>query len=448
MCIALVVSVSWSCSDQPEDDGLRAICDELVRQIPVDSPRAIDLLLVVDNSPSMAREAGSMARNLAEFVTVLENIDGGMPDMHIGVISADMGVGPYDVPGCTETGDGGAFLGASDPNCSGPSDGYIVDVADVGGTRLRNYQGSLAETLTCIAPLDADGCEFAQPLDAMRRALDLSNPENAGFLREHALLLVVIISDQDDCSVRDTALFDPLDPLLGPADRFRCFEAGVECSPDQPRTPGLHTGCESREDSTVMRPVQDYVDFAKLLKADPGLVVVSVVSGGADLVEVVTDGMGDLQLAGACDSEWGDAIPDVRLQQFAEQFPQRNYYTSMCEQYLSEALTPVAESLLILRGPVCLEGDIDLDPATDGLQTECSVVQVSPGESGDPVETSLSACSSATPEPGELPCWQIIANPATCTNTFTGATLEVQRNEPASLSNTYLEVTCGIGCSD
>ena len=50
------------------------------------------------------------------------------------------------------------------------------------------------------------GCGFQQPLEATYLALHGDVPENAGFLRDDALLVVVYIVDKDDCSVPDTDL--------------------------------------------------------------------------------------------------------------------------------------------------------------------------------------------------------------------------------------------------
>ena len=72
-----------------------------------------------------------------------------------------------------------------------------------------------------------------QHLEGMRRALDGTNAENNGFLRDSAHLAVIFIADEDDCSATSGALFDPTqdsvtDPL-GPRTSVRCAEFGYEC---------------------------------------------------------------------------------------------------------------------------------------------------------------------------------------------------------------------------
>ena len=61
----------------------------------------IDLLLVIDNSPSMAEEQVSLARNSERFGYVLESLESysGCPaSLHVGVVSADLGTGALPRP--------------------------------------------------------------------------------------------------------------------------------------------------------------------------------------------------------------------------------------------------------------------------------------------------------------------------------------------------------------
>src|SRR5882672_2595745 len=75
--------------------------------IPVGSNRNIDILFVVDNSGSMAQEQAALATNFPLFMAVLNAIQGGLPNVHIGVVSSNVGVGGYNIPGCTGMGDDG-----------------------------------------------------------------------------------------------------------------------------------------------------------------------------------------------------------------------------------------------------------------------------------------------------------------------------------------------------
>ncbi len=75
-------------------------------------PSGIDLLFVIDDSASMTEEQESLAAQLPRFVRALvepPDDDGdGAPDwppivdMHVGVITTDMGTGGFAVPTCSD----------------------------------------------------------------------------------------------------------------------------------------------------------------------------------------------------------------------------------------------------------------------------------------------------------------------------------------------------------
>ena len=313
----------------------------------------IDILFVIDNSGTMREEQASLVANFNRFINVLENIEGGLPDIHIGVVTADIGAGPYGIMGCTGNGDNGILQNAPVGGaCSTPGpELYIKDFANPDGvTRDTNYTGTLAETFSCIAELGTTGCGFEQPLEAARRALDGSNTQNNGFLRTSAALAIVIISDEDDCSVDNVAMFDSdpaldnVDSSIGPLSSFRCFEFGIVCDPDTPRTVGPRANCTPRQNSAFMKDIDGYVSFFKSLKSDPGLVIVAGIIGNTTPVSVGSDD-GDPKLDPSCTSASGSADPGVRLQTFLNGFPNRNTSTSICNDDLSDALTLIADLL-------------------------------------------------------------------------------------------------------
>src|SRR5262249_12371662 len=79
------------------------------------------------------------------------------------------------------------------PGCTPPTDNYIVDIKRPDRMRMSNHTGALADTFSSIAQLGDQGCGYEAQLEGMKRALDVSRPENAGFLRPGACLAVVII---------------------------------------------------------------------------------------------------------------------------------------------------------------------------------------------------------------------------------------------------------------
>ncbi len=423
--------------DEPGQEPYALVLDLLPEEV-VD----VDLLFVIDNSGSMAEEQASLALWARDALFGTLELD---PDtqlnLHIGVVSTNMGAGPFAISGCEGSGDGGALR--SEPRlagCEAPLDHYLVDVDNGDGTRTTNYSGTLDEAFGCIAQLGIDGCGFEHPLEAMKRALDGSNPANAGFLREDALLAVVIVSDEDDCSAFDTQMFDTasssIDDPLGPLSSFRCFEFGIVCDGDDPRTPGAKTGCASREDSAYMTAIADYADFLKDLKDDPGMVVVAGIFGEADGTAVVeTDLNGNPQLAGSCTSDGGYAFPGIRLQAFLDQFPDRNRFASICSEDMSG---PLAEAAARIKDTAtcapCLRGEIAVPAAAGGEET-CKVWDKN-FLTGD--YSRIPSCADAG---GAAPCYTLTADATTCGHTETSLAVDVTRDgEPAP--GTHVLVEC------
>jgi hypothetical protein len=135
--------------------------------------RDIDILFVVNNGGLMVEEQVSLAANFQRFLDVLAVIEGGLPSVNIGVISTDVGAGPFPISGCAGNGDNGVLQStrgeAAPVGCTGPSGAFIQDWDDGAGGRLRNYdvdQG-LAATFSCIAQLGITGCGFEQQLESM-----------------------------------------------------------------------------------------------------------------------------------------------------------------------------------------------------------------------------------------------------------------------------------------
>jgi hypothetical protein len=423
----------------------------------------LDLLIVVDDSESMKDEQISLAANFPIMIDRLQS-QAGLPDIHVGIVSTDMGADPR-IPDCgPDDSDDGELQSAftndpAFPQCSGGSlalDGtFIRDAPSATGGRITNYSGDLAGVFACMAVLGIDGCGFEQPLEAMRRAFE--NPLNAGFLREDAALAVIVLSDEDDCSAFDQAMYDPTitgkETTLGPLDSFRCFEFGVECTPDEPRLLGAKYECKPRENSRYMYAVEDYVNYLRGLKADPQQIVVAGIVGVDPLtpdepLEVIleTKQTGEVfslvptcQVMDDAGSVIAKATSAVRLRAFLDAFPSRNALSSICEQDLTAAMD-IAGTLIgrTLGQRWCLPADVDRVPGVPGIQHTCQVSEL--GYDGDATPTPLAACSSSTPDPGELPCWHLVAPSSRCE---VEAPVElVIRRAAAPPSTALIDVSC------
>jgi len=418
------------------------------KDIPQTINRNIDILFVIDDSVSMADKQANLAANFPNFINVLNTIDGGLPDVHIGVVTSDMGtkmtqdsnanpVGTIGMGGCANDGDGGRLQTFGAP----VNGAFISDIKQTDGTRTRNYTGSLEDAFSMMARgAGATGCGFEQHLHAMRAALD-NNPANTGFLRPDAYLAVIFIADEDDCTMAKKEILGPENPTLGPQQSFRCTRFGVTCqqggaSPDAMNVVGDKSMCGPNESSQYMESVQSYVDFLKGLKDDPSKVIVAGIMGTTEPFRVdnlPAPGGGapipTLVQSCAYQGAMGEekAYPPIRLKWFLDQFPQRNTFTTICQQNLQDGLVLIAELLKSVIGNPCLEGKLaDVDPETPGPQYDCSVSDVQRFGQEDQIETIVPQCNSAI---SNKPCWRIDTDPDKCVNSPNNHIIIFERDE-------------------
>jgi hypothetical protein len=204
----------------------------------------VDLLFMVDNSASMEANGANLAANLSALIDTLTNPPRnsmtGEPqyapvrDLHVGVVSSDLGTPGSVVPSCAsgDNGDDGllnptrnglalrthppwttAPAGRRPVRCTTDRNQYpsflTFDAARIDAA--QTYQTGFREDFVCVAYLSTGGCELEQQLESVYRALVVHNPRatpgntdpNAGFVRDEALLAILMITDEEDGSVRD-----------------------------------------------------------------------------------------------------------------------------------------------------------------------------------------------------------------------------------------------------
>jgi hypothetical protein len=365
-------------------------------QIDVQPARDLDILYVLDNSAARGNY-DPMASQLGELATQLANVDGQLPSLHVGVVTTDLGTrgrldaGPAPAVGrCAGDGDGGALVALDGGLAFGS---FLEDLRGPGDTRIRNFDGALGDALgrlTSPSPDTANtGCDFPQAMEAMRRALDpATNPD---FLRPGAMLSVVFLTGQDDCSLAHGAMLDPANAALGPPFAFRCTEQGVICDPDEPRRPGSHTGCRPRDGSPFMVDVADYQRFLAQLKPDPRDVVVSAVAGPRTSFEVADIGVP--ALLPSCRGAGGSAMPAVRIGALVDGFGGALVDGCAQDDAYQQIVAPI-----VGRQRSCFPHL----RASDG--DNCTVTETAGG-----VDTELPRCGD-----GGSPCWITFADPAAC----------------------------------
>ncbi|MEO8548639.1 MAG: hypothetical protein ABI678_01650 [Kofleriaceae bacterium] len=375
-----------------------------VLSVPASVVGALDILVMVDDSPSTQDKTNNLKASFPALVNVLDGLPGGRPDLHIGVITSDVGSkgfgdaspGPGVGSGvgmCAGTGKAGVLQTQGSVVVTGK---FLSDVAS-GNGRVVNYTGSLANAFSAIASVGAAGCGFEQPLHAIQLALSPDNAANAGFLRPDANLLVLMLSDEDDCSMNHSTLLAGDNLALGPLQSFRCTRYGVTCdqggtTADAMNQVGPKSQCHSNETGTYLTKVADHVAFLEGLKTDPRKIMVGALVGDPSPVATELRAPGGSSemipaLAHSCtyvDSSAGVEVADpaVRIAEAAAPF-QHHVVQSVCGD-LANGLTSIGAELATLQGSTCLTRTITTPP-------DCVAVDRAENGTMTPIAASASA---------------------------------------------------------
>lgn len=339
---------------------------------PVPCAQDVDWLFLVDTSNSMAEEQVVLANELPRLVRVLASGDANedgtrdfMPvrSLHLGVITPDLGAGELPtVPTCLMGWGEDGILRRRGPSCGAEHPSGVFDFMPGGGTTPDAF----AMQFSCVARAGTGGCGFEQQLEASLRAVSPSATTawtrpgyvpptfrdgssghalgpNAGFVRTDSVLAITLVTDEDDCSVPDTGLFD-----VGDA-RFM----GV----------GLNARCVTFEE-TATYPSSRYVDGLLGLRPHPGLLVYSAITGIptgtfasydallADPTMTPRIEMGD-RVTPVCTSANGSAAPARRLVEVARGLDRAGAQTSVssiCASTFQTAVSDVVRALVAARG--------------------------------------------------------------------------------------------------
>jgi hypothetical protein len=326
----------------------------------------LDMLFVIDNSKSMGQEQEELSRQVKIMVRELldpANVGSATPppvrDLHIGVVSTDVGILGHEDQACKD--DGGRLQNSSHPDltcavqthsaadCTSGTCPWLTHSVE----HPDDVEGAnpIWDDFACIATLGTGGCNLEQPLEAMRLALDpegMAAPDgdNAGFMRPDSLLAIVFVTDEDDCSTDDPALFDPAASAT----------LGL-----------LNTRCAVHSDR--LTPVEEYYDFLidELRGGNADNVVVAGIIGlpddeddwrVGDLVEDLAalqqvDPENTNDLVASCTSGMGLAYHPVRLVDFAYRFGDNALLHPICQQNWSAALRAITIKIQAKLAGVC-----------------------------------------------------------------------------------------------
>jgi len=293
--VGLIATVS-SCTQRDLNALNPCLVNSVVQNVPVNPQRALDLLIVIDDSPSMRDEQEKLQEQVPRLVNLL--LTGGEADpgavgvfpaiesLHVGIITPDLGHSTVPAHDFT-AGSGDSFDFNPTNACmrnngngktgfmqveglSGTPREFCTAQTPPDGTLYLNYpepgfdQADLISDVTCVTGQD-DGCGFEQQLESIL-ASD-RNTANGGFSRDGALLAVILITDEDDCSTTDPRVFDveprESNPFQGPFTSMDELQFNLRCW----------------EHRAALRSIEDYVSGIAALKADPSQVVFAAITG-------------------------------------------------------------------------------------------------------------------------------------------------------------------------
>jgi hypothetical protein len=445
--------------------------------------RNVDIVFLIDDSSSMNLAQDNLVKSFPTFMNRLQEPPG-LPNVHVAVVSQDMGAGDGSISSCDATGGkNGIFQYTARGNC-------VATTLEVGATYISNiagtpnYTGNLGDVFACIAALGSKGCGFEHQFAALLRALGADGQpppaENQGFLRPDAYLAIIMLTNEDDCSdVAGAHFFDTgtnfnIASQLGPPGNFRCNEFGHLCDDGRGNVgrpsrlaPNndvasmvTYPSCTSNESGQYLLKVADTANRIKALKADPGQVAVVSIQGPAAPYTVTwrnaSDANGDTScgaascpwpaIAHSCTASDGSfADPGVRTTEFVQAFGGNGLVLPICSSDLSPSLDRAAmliNSLLSLR---CLPGLVGDEPTTG--EPDCKVTSHYGNGSGSIIDKTVPACAD---NGNVAPCWQLAKTP-TC---GAGSVLDISPDPTLSASAigtvSYSCAKCpsadGLGC--
>jgi hypothetical protein len=148
----------------------------------------MDLLFVIDNSGSMGQEQTNLIANFPTFITVL---DASGLNYRVAVTTTARNYN-YNIA---------TPLGNIPQSTSGES-GEMLKKASMTKRWLDKGDANLSMTFSTLANVGTSGSGDEMPLGAMRDAFEdrMADGTNMGFHRPNALLGVVILTDENDCS--------------------------------------------------------------------------------------------------------------------------------------------------------------------------------------------------------------------------------------------------------
>jgi hypothetical protein len=155
----------------------------------------VDFLFVIDDSSSMAAYQANLVANFPAFIDGIQNALENAYSYQVGVVTTDAYA--FNVPECQE-------LSSLVVRTGGVSSSNMVCGPYADGANYMTDNDDLVEAFSCAATVGVSGSGNEQPLAAVSETLLKLEGDpgecNDGFIRDDALLVIVIIGDEFDNS--------------------------------------------------------------------------------------------------------------------------------------------------------------------------------------------------------------------------------------------------------
>jgi len=442
----------WACFNNPVETPTPKVTQETDVRVEQNIKNKVDILFMIDDSPSMSPKQNELKARFPELIKILDDFGKGNPAWyHIGVVTSDLGAGPFNLGSgqCHPGGKGGKLqaVGAgADASCMPPTRGlnfidYNQLMPDANGVPDSNLPPgqSLATTFQCMASVGDKGCGFEHQLEAVYTALHTKPAENHDFLRPEALLVVVWVTDEDDCSIdamNGQDLFDPSKTMqYGALLSYRCTQYGIVCknpaTGNMEQLPygdsmGTWTNCTSEAPPNGhLADINKYINFFKApsamggVKVDPNDVILvgidASASGGVSSLLANPNpsppgpyvpcpgpisGTCGVVLQHSCISPtntqfFGD--PAVRLNQVIGSVKNQQL-TSICDTSYQSALQSLGQLIVSNIGAGCITS-----PFENSAKPDCVVEDITANADGSTTTVEIPWCGANHEVPAT--CW-------------------------------------------
>ncbi len=216
--------------------------------------RKVDFLFAVDNSGSMSAQQTQLLNSFDGFITAIQaSLEDTVDSYHVGVISSDNYSG--NAPGCQTIGDlvtQTQGFGSAGQDCTPFAE----------GNRFATEMDDLTEKFPCMAQIGTSGSPIEQPVTATIAALDPAKLGpggcNEGFLRDDAILVVVIVTDDPPFN------FD-MDDAHPATDTTGWYDAVIAAKNDDPEAmvvigfvPWMNLTCTGMESPNLIGFVESF----------------------------------------------------------------------------------------------------------------------------------------------------------------------------------------------